>query len=258
VAEDPPFATMNPMNVGMNTGVGGPVGGIPMMNNGSTAPRNDGGMNMNNPEIMINNLNTYIYDYFLKRGYHDCARALVQDESIKINTDNGTKTSPGSRPGGDVNGVDGDPMMTDGKDGEKIKIPDDLPRPSLPNESLQSSFLLDWFSLFWDFFWAQRKRGNSNDVRQYLQHTQVCIRLCAMSSPPGLPSRFLLSLILTRLAFQNLMRIREQQHNQLMRQQQPMMAGQVPLGVRRGGNGMVPPNLQKAALNNGLYATPLA
>jgi hypothetical protein len=54
------------------------------------------------------------------------------------------------------------------------------------------------------------------------------------------------------------MRIREQQHNQLMRQQQPMMAGQVPLGVRRGGNGMVPPNLQKAALNNGLYASPLA
>lgn len=148
------------------------MGGVPMMNNGSTAPRNDGGMNMNNPEMMINNLNTYIYDYFLKRGYHDCARALVQDESIKINTDSGTKTSPGSR--GDMNGIDGDSMMTDGKDGEKIKIPDDLPRPQLPNESLQSSFLLDWFSIFWDFFWAQRKRGNSNDVRQYLQHTQVC------------------------------------------------------------------------------------
>lgn len=53
-----------------------------------------------------------------------------------------------------------------------------------------------------------------------------------------------------------MMRIREQQHNQLMRQQ-PMMPGQVPLGVRRGGNGMVPPNLQKAALNNGLYASTL-
>lgn len=52
------------------------------------------------------------------------------------------------------------------------------------------------------------------------------------------------------------MRAREQQHNQLMRQQ-PMMPGQMPLGVRRAGNGMVPPNLQKAALNNGLYAPPL-
>ncbi|KAJ5128401.1 Transcriptional activator somA [Penicillium atrosanguineum] len=198
---------MNPMNVaGMNPGVGGPVGGVPMMNNGSTAPRNDG-------NLMITNLNTYIYDYFLKRGYHECARALVQDESIKINTDNGPKTSPGSG----VNGIDGDSMMTDGKDGEKIKIPEDLPRPNLPNES-NSSFLLDWFSLFWEFFWAQRRKGSQHDVRNYLQHTQ------------------------------NMMRLREQQHNQLMRQQ-PMMPGQVPLNMRRNG-GMVPPNLQKTVLQN--------
>lgn len=173
MAAIPPFATMNQMNVaGMNPGIGGPVGGVPMMNNGSMAPRNDGNMNMNNPDAVINNLNTYIYDYFLKRGYHDCARALIRDETIKLNTDAG-KTSPGSRRDDDINGIDGDPMMTDGKDGEKIKIPDDLPRPTLPNESNHSSFLLDWFSLFGDFFWAQRKKGNSNDVRQYLQHTQV-------------------------------------------------------------------------------------
>jgi hypothetical protein len=139
-----------------------------MMNNGSTASRNDGAMT--NPDVMINNLNTYIYDYFLKRGYHDCARALVQDESVKLNTDNNPKTSPGNRRD-DVNGMDPDAMMTD-KDGEKIKIPDDLPRPSLPSES-PSSFLLDWFSLFWDFFWAQRKKTNGGDIRQYLQHNQV-------------------------------------------------------------------------------------
>lgn len=51
------------------------------------------------------------------------------------------------------------------------------------------------------------------------------------------------------------MRLREQQHNQLMRQQ-PMMPGQMPLNVRRTG-GMVPPNLQKTVLQNntaGLYA----
>ncbi|KAJ5109760.1 hypothetical protein N7532_002405 [Penicillium argentinense] len=203
---------------GMNPGVGGPVGGVPMMNNGSTAPRNDPSMN-SNPEHMINNLNTHIYDYFLKRGYHDCARALLRDESIKLNTDPGTKTSPGSRRD-DINGVD-DAMMTDGKDGEKIKIPDDLPRPRLYSESIQTSFLLDWWSLFWDFFSAQHKRGNSPDVRQYLQHSQ------------------------------NMMRFRDQQQqNQLMRQQ-PMMGGQMPLNMRR--NGMhpgVPPNLQKTVLQN--------
>ncbi|KAF4765817.1 hypothetical protein HAV15_003886 [Penicillium sp. str.  len=205
---------MNQMNVGMNPGAGGPVGGVPMINNGSTASRNDG--TMNNPEVMINNLNTYIYDYFLKRGYHDCARALLQDENIKLNTDNNPKTSPGNRRDGDVNGMDPDAMMTDGKDGDKIKIPDDLPRPNIPNES-PSSFLLDWFSLFWEFFWAQRKKGNSTDIRQYLQHNQ------------------------------NFMRLREQQHNQFMRQQ-PMMPGQ--MNQLRRQNGMVPPNLQKTVLQN--------
>lgn len=164
---------MNPMNVGgMNPGVGGPVGGVQMVNNGSMVPRNDGSMN-NSPEVMIGNLNTYIYDYFLKRGYHDCARALVKDESIKLNTEPPIKTSPGQRREGEVNGVDGDAVMTDSKDSDKLKIPDDLPRPNLNSESQSSSFLLDWFSLFWEFFWSQRKKGNSADVRQYLQHTQV-------------------------------------------------------------------------------------
>lgn len=55
------------------------------------------------------------------------------------------------------------------------------------------------------------------------------------------------------------MRIREQQHNQLMRQQ-PMMPGQMgQLNMRR--NGVVPPNLQKAVLQNnttGLYACPVS
>ena len=125
--------------VGMNPGPGGPVGGVPMMNTGSVAPR-DSIINM--PENMVSKLNTYIYDYFIKRGYHDCARALVQDESVILTTEPSMKASPGHR---DVNGVDADPMLTDSKDGDKLKIPDDLPRPSLPNDTQQSSFLLDWF-----------------------------------------------------------------------------------------------------------------
>ncbi|KAL2824758.1 hypothetical protein BDW59DRAFT_82141 [Aspergillus cavernicola] len=218
-----PMNQMNQMNqmnvVGMNPGAGGSVGGVPMVNNGSMAPRNDGITNI--PEIMINNLNTYIYDYFLKRGYHDCARALLKDESIKLNTEPPIKTSPGQRREAEVNGVEGDVMMTDGKDGEKVRIPDDLPRPNLFSEGQQSSFLLDWFSLFWEFFWSQRKKGNSTDVRQYLQHTQ------------------------------NLMRIREQQQNQMLRNQQQMMPGQIGrLNNIRGGNGMVPANLQKTVLQN--------
>jgi len=48
------------------------------------------------------------------------------------------------------------------------------------------------------------------------------------------------------------MRLREQQQNQLLRQQ-PMIPGQMgQLGMRR--NGMVPPNLQKTVLQNNMYA----
>ncbi|KAJ0420431.1 hypothetical protein BJY00DRAFT_323899 [Aspergillus carlsbadensis] len=206
------------MNVaGMNPGVGGPVGGVPMVNNGSMAPRNDGSMN---PDIMINNLNTYIYDYFLKRGYHDCARALVKDELVKLNTEPPIKTSPGQRREGDMNGVDGDAMMTDGKDGDKLKIPDDLPRPSLVSESQHTSFLLEWFSLFWEFFWSQRKKGHSADVRQYLQHNQ------------------------------NMMRLREQQQNQIFRNQQQMIPGQMGRLNNMRGNGMMPATLQHKAMQN--------
>ncbi|KAJ5935717.1 Transcriptional activator somA [Penicillium verhagenii] len=226
---------MNQMNVGMNPGVAGPVGGVPMMNNGSSAPRNDG--TMNNPDNLINNLNTYIYDYFLKRGYHDCARALLQDENIKLNTDSGTKPSPGNRRD-DVNGMDGDAMMTDGKDGEKIKIPDDLPRPTLVGESLQSSFLLEWFSLFWDFFWAQRKKGSNHDVRQYLQHTQV-------RGHSELMGAFWES----DMESQNMMRMREQQQNHMIRPQQPMMPAHMNPMMRQR-NGMGHPNLAKAALQH--------
>lgn len=52
---------------------------------------------------------------------------------------------------------------------------------------------------------------------------------------------------------QNIMRMREQQHNQLLRQQ-PMMPGQMNPMNMRPRNGMVPPNLQKTVLqNNSLY-----
>jgi hypothetical protein len=157
---------MNHMNMaGMNPGAGGPVGGIPMMNTGSSAPRNDpNGHNSNNPSDPVVLLNTYIYDYFLKKGYHDCARALVQDESVPINT---TK-SP--RRDTEVNGVDSE--MGDSKDDIK-KIPDDLPRPSLIGDSQHSSFLFEWWTLFWDIWAAQRKKGRSPDAMQYLQHAQV-------------------------------------------------------------------------------------
>lgn len=47
-----------------------------------------------------------------------------------------------------------------------------------------------------------------------------------------------------------MMRLREQQHNNQMLRNQPMMPGQMnPLNMR-ARNGMVPPNLQKTVLQN--------
>lgn len=163
---------MNQMNMGgANPNAGGPVGGYPMANSGSSAPRND----INNNEIMVAQLNTYIYDYFIKKGYHDCARALAKDDSVPLNT---TPQSKQTRRDGEVNGVDGDTMMTDSKDDAKTKIPDDLPRPNLNGDPQQTSFLFDWWNLFWDIFSAQRRKGRSSDATmQYLQHTQVCFNI---------------------------------------------------------------------------------
>ena len=182
------MAGVNPGAAGPG-GPGGPVGGIPMMNTGSSAPGTNNSNTGSNPSInsttnnnsnppdpIVLQLNTYIYDYFLKRGYHESARALAQDESAPLNTVPQSKA--GTRRDGEVNGVDGDAMLTDSKDDAK-KIPDDLPRPALNGEQHDSSFLFDWWNLFWDIFSAQRRKTkphNSNDpASQYLTHTQVCL-----------------------------------------------------------------------------------
>lgn len=140
-----------------------------MMNSASgSAPRSE--PNQNLQDTMATQLNTYIYDYFLKRGYHDCARALVQDESVTLNTTTAPHKGTPHRRDGEVNGVESE----EGKEDIKSRIPDDLPRPNL-GDSQQTSFLFDWFNIFWDVFSAQRKKPRSNDAMQYLQHTQVSI-----------------------------------------------------------------------------------
>ncbi|KAK2804389.1 hypothetical protein FQN51_002031 [Onygenales sp. PD_10] len=180
---------MNQMNVGgMNPGAGGPVGGIPMMNNGSSAPRSE--PTPNNPFDMPTQLNTYIYDYFIKRGHYDLARALVQDESFKLTLH---KQSPSHH--GEMNGVDGDVMATDSKEDVKTRIPDDLPRPNFAQDQQPHAFLLEWFGIFWEIFMAQRKRSRNSDATQYVQHTQAVARYRdqqnSMRQPQMMPGHFM-------------------------------------------------------------------
>ncbi|KAI1495921.1 hypothetical protein F5X99DRAFT_425360 [Biscogniauxia marginata] len=156
---------MNNVNMANMPMTGGPVSGpIPMMNNALAAQqvqRLDG----NNRT----NLNTYIYDYFLREGMYDCARAMLNSEQ----TLNVIKDSPGRRrdDNGNVlgNGIGDDPMDTDSKDDIDSKRPSDLPAANVPSGA-DSCFLYEWFCLFWDMLMAQRnKPGISPQVSQYQQ-----------------------------------------------------------------------------------------
>jgi hypothetical protein len=144
---------MNNNMAGMNM-AGGPVGGMPMMNNGAPGRQQ---MALDNSQR--SQLNTYIYDYFIHHEMYDCARSLYQaDNTMKL-----LKESPGRENGEDA----------DSKDDLDSKRPPDLPRSDVPRECPESCFLYEWWSLFWDMFNAQRGKGDGRAVMQYVNHTQV-------------------------------------------------------------------------------------
>lgn len=141
-----------------------------MMNNGSPAIQ----PNTNTPDQLRAMLNTYVYEYFLKSGHFEIARALVREDKFEIRTKPPVKQSPGRRKDGEVNGVDGDGMDLDQKD----DIPDDLPRP-IQESSPGNGFLFEWFSIFSDLYSAHRsshkmQAGNVGPAAQYLMQHQVC------------------------------------------------------------------------------------
>ena len=112
-------------------------------------------------------LNTQIYDYFLKHEQYDCARSM-KNSNLKLITK--AKGSPGK--GHDINGMDehsGDDLKN-----KEDKQPDDLPAADGIGIQHDVSFLLDWYSLFWDMFFAARKAPIASPVAvQYVQQ-QVC------------------------------------------------------------------------------------
>lgn len=161
---------MNPMNP-----MGGPVGApMTMMNNGGMAPQAPPRQFSQETQSRTL-LNTYIYEYFIRHGMYDCARAVYQvDPNINVKKDSPGKLRDenGNLVG---NGLNDDSMDTDTKDGIDQKRPDDLPAPNVPTPVRDSCFLYEWFCLFWDMFNSQKGgKGSSGPVTQYVQHTQVC------------------------------------------------------------------------------------
>ncbi|KAH7080106.1 hypothetical protein BKA63DRAFT_234945 [Paraphoma chrysanthemicola] len=106
-------------------------------------------------------LNTYIYDYFIRNSHFELARSML-DAQLKMSTGPPQKTSPKNR----TNGIE---PMDDGSRGG-----DDLPTPLLPqNQMADNSFLLDWWVQFWDIYQATKNRGNGpSKGAQYIQHTR--------------------------------------------------------------------------------------
>lgn len=170
------MASMNPM--------GGPVGGgapMPLMNSSPANPQNAAvaaaaaaAAAARQQQINDNQrgvLNTYIYEYFIRYGMFDCARSLLSsDQQVNVHKDASGRRRDES--GNTVNGSD-DAMDTDSKDDLDAKLPDDLPPPKLPMPASDTSFLYEWFCLFWDIYNAQRAKGGNGTVNQYFSHTQV-------------------------------------------------------------------------------------
>ncbi|SPN99500.1 related to Som1 protein [Cephalotrichum gorgonifer] len=203
---------------------GGPVGGaapMPLMNN-AAAPQQPGAgprpPNENNRTL----LNTYIYEYFIRFGMNDCARTLLQgDHQVHVLRDGANRRRDEN---GNVigNGAGGEAMDTDSKDDMDGKLPDDLPQPKLPKTSENTSFLHEWFCLFWDMYSAQRKNGGT-PVHQYVNHTL------------------------------NQSRLRQSQQQELLRQMRPDVNPQYQqmMRMQNGGMGMAgKQGLARAAMAN--------
>lgn len=157
---------MTQMNMAAVNGAGG---GMPMMNNGVNGATPRLGNEEEEPDYVAR-LNTYIYDYFVKHQRYDCAKAMLKAD-MPVRTQ-------AKRRDGDINGAGH--MHADSKDDLESKIPDDVPLAGVPHDPQGACFLLEWFSLFWDVFFAHQKRAPpaSAQAMQYVARTQVRCLIC--------------------------------------------------------------------------------
>ncbi len=156
---------MSHINMAGLNGGGGSLGGMPLMNNGTNGATPRVGNDNEEPNYEAR-LHTFIYDYFLKSEQWACARALFNSG---LNMD-----PPPRQSDGDVNGAADGSMHMDSKDGLDPKRPSDLPLAGNPADQQGNSFLLEWFALFWDVYFAQKKNSRATEhANLYVRHSQV-------------------------------------------------------------------------------------
>lgn len=137
----------------------GTVDGPPMMATMAAANAN-ANTNRRMPTDPREQLNTYIYDYFLRNSHFKLARAMLDSsDTVKMSTDPPQKLSPSNRPNG------AEALDQDGAEG--------FPSPQVPpNQMADNSFLLDWWVQFWDIYQATKMRTGPSKGNQYIQHTR--------------------------------------------------------------------------------------
>jgi len=137
--QNPQMAAMANMNA-----QAGPMDGNPVMTNGQN-------MNFSIRHEMRDQLNTYIYDYFIRNNQYDLARMMLNQPEMKVNL----------KPKSDPNSTE-------------EKGPEDLPLPLMPAQAIsENSFLLDWWCQFWDIFSAARNKTASTKAFAYINHMRV-------------------------------------------------------------------------------------
>lgn len=123
-------------------------------------------MQQNNDPTKMD-LNTCIYDHLLQMRQYDLAREFrKQNPQVKV------------KPKNKANGLsDTDP-----------KRPDDLPDADVIPLRGDSSFLNDWWAMFWDLFYTARRpglNGTSSTQTQYLQQQRMRLSLGNTSKMQG-------------------------------------------------------------------------
>lgn len=115
-------------------------------------------------------LDTYIYDYFLRKGQRDIAKAML-DSDLKILT-----TTSKNNDRQDVKAID-DSTDADLKADMQKRV-EGLPAAALNETHPGEPFLMDWWLLFWDLWSATRpaNKGHNGPVSQYLAHTQAWLQ----------------------------------------------------------------------------------
>ena len=153
---------MNQMNVGGMHPGNPAMGGMPMMNNGANGIQYRPQEELEDQKYE-SRLNCYIYGYFLEKGMFDSARAFLKE--------GGPHFEPALKHDDNLNGADEKPET---KDGVAFKKPGDLPRAPSTKDEQGGPFLLSWFELFWDVYWAQRKNNRATQMASnFVQLSQV-------------------------------------------------------------------------------------